>query len=336
MKKLNGFMHGINLGGWLSQCTSYSKKHYCEFITENDIETIAGWGLDHVRLPIDYNVIEKEDGSPDENGYQYVDNCIMWCKKHGMNVVLDLHSAKGFSFDKNLDDNTLFNDSNLQDRFINLWKNISARYGKYNNIAFELLNEVVEDDSSRWNRLVQRTIAEIRCCAPGIKIIVGGIHWNSVHTLRLLECSEDENIVYNFHFYEPFLFTHQHAPWQPLIADKSIRYRGNIEIYREESQKINCFGSGLYNTDKMGTEFMEKLIAEAVEAAEKAKVPLYCGEYGVIDRADIEDTVQWYEDIHDVFEKFGIGRAAWTYKGIDFGISESHYAQGLNQIITCL
>lgn len=57
MKKFEGYMRGINLGGWLSQCADYSEKHYSEFITESDIKTISEWGLDHVRLPIDYNVM---------------------------------------------------------------------------------------------------------------------------------------------------------------------------------------------------------------------------------------------------------------------------------------
>ena len=147
---------------------------------------------------------------------------------------------------------------------------------------------------------------------------------------------ENDNIVYNFHFYEPFLFTHQLASWQPLLADRAIRYSENIESYRKVSKEICCFGSGLYNTDRMGAEFMEKLISEAVEAAENANVPLYCGEYGVIDMADISDTALWFEDIHSVFEKYGIGRAAWTYKSMNFGISGEHYSPFLNRIIQCL
>ncbi|MFD1905037.1 hypothetical protein ACFSQ7_14825 [Paenibacillus rhizoplanae] len=50
-----------------------------------------------------------------------------------------------------------------------------------------MLNEIVEKDSSRWNALAHRTITEIRKHAPGTKIVVGGIQWNSVHTLELLD-----------------------------------------------------------------------------------------------------------------------------------------------------
>lgn len=336
MKRFEGYMRGINLGGWLSQCAEYSEEHYSSFIAESDIKTISEWGLDHVRLPIDYNVIEDEEGLPLESGYRHIDDCIEWCEKYGLNVILDLHTTKGFAFDHNPKDNVMFDSPELQERFISLWKNIAARYGKKIHIAFELLNEIVEKDSSRWNALVSKTISEIRRFAPDTKIIIGGIQWNSVHTLALLDVPDDKNIVYNFHFYEPFIFTHQLAPWQPLLTDKTIHYPGNMEEYRKVSKEISCFGSGLLGTDTMGAEFMEKLIAEAVEAAENANVPLYCGEYGVIDRAEISDTAVWFEDIHSVFKKFGIGRAAWTYKGIDFGICGEHYSQHLERIIQLL
>ena len=64
-------------------------------------------------------------------------------------------------------------------------------------------------------------------------------------------------------------------------------------------------------------------MAEAVAAAEKQGVPLYCGEYGVIDRADPEDALSWFRMIHTAFEKYGIGRAAWSYRQMDFGLSDA-------------
>ena len=53
MRRFNGYMHGIDIGGWLSQCV-YSKEHLDNFITEEDIKRIKGWGCDHVRVPVDY------------------------------------------------------------------------------------------------------------------------------------------------------------------------------------------------------------------------------------------------------------------------------------------
>ena len=77
MRTLDGFKKGVNLGGWLSQ-GPLDKEHLDTFITEKDIARIASWGLDHVRLPIDYDNFENEDGSDKEYGYAYIDSCIEW------------------------------------------------------------------------------------------------------------------------------------------------------------------------------------------------------------------------------------------------------------------
>ena len=98
MRTLDGFKKGVNLGGWLSQ-GPLDKEHLDTFITEKDIARIASWGLDHVRLPIDYDNFENEDGSDKEYGYAYIDSCIEWCRKYKLNMVLDLHKTYGYIFD---------------------------------------------------------------------------------------------------------------------------------------------------------------------------------------------------------------------------------------------
>ena len=97
MKKFEGYMHGIDLGGWLSQC-DYSKDRLENFITEPDIAKISSWGLDHVRVPVDYNIFRDENGFI-ESGFGYVDRAVEWCGKYGLNMILDLHKTYGYSFD---------------------------------------------------------------------------------------------------------------------------------------------------------------------------------------------------------------------------------------------
>ena len=66
-----GYYRGVNLGGWLSQC-DYSQERLDHFIEKPDIEKIASWGLDHVRIPVDYNVMENEDGTWKEEGFRRI------------------------------------------------------------------------------------------------------------------------------------------------------------------------------------------------------------------------------------------------------------------------
>ena len=80
MRQFEGFLKGVNLGGWISQFAEYSEEHFNTYIQETDIKKISEMGFDHVRVPVDYNVLEKEDGSVLESGYQYLFNCncIIW------------------------------------------------------------------------------------------------------------------------------------------------------------------------------------------------------------------------------------------------------------------
>ena len=96
--KQYGFYRGVNLGGWMSQC-DYSQERLNNFITEKDIEKIASWGLDHVRLPVDYNVLENEDGTYKPENFARIQRAYDWCRANGLNLVIDLHKTAGYSFD---------------------------------------------------------------------------------------------------------------------------------------------------------------------------------------------------------------------------------------------
>ena len=71
MKTFEGYQHGINLGGWLSQC-DHTWERYQNFIKEEDIAKIRDWGLDHVRVPVDYNLIEDKEGNYKEEGFEFL------------------------------------------------------------------------------------------------------------------------------------------------------------------------------------------------------------------------------------------------------------------------
>lgn len=70
-----GYQKGVNLGGWLSQC-NHDKEHYENFILEQDIADIASLGVDHIRVPFDYELIQTEEGIYKEEGFGYIDTCI--------------------------------------------------------------------------------------------------------------------------------------------------------------------------------------------------------------------------------------------------------------------
>ena len=75
MRKFEEFQKGVNLGGWISQFSKYDTAHFDTYITEEDIKNIKDFGFDHVRCPVDYIVLEDEDGVRKDSGYEYLHNC---------------------------------------------------------------------------------------------------------------------------------------------------------------------------------------------------------------------------------------------------------------------
>lgn len=294
MREFIGYMKGVNLGGWLSQCV-HTKEHYDTFITKDDFKNLSGWNLDHLRIPVDYNLFELE------NGFDYIDNAIMWCKEYGLNMILDLHKTYGYSFDAGEKEFGFFENEEYQEKFYALWEELAKRYSKHNQmLAFELLNEVTDKEfCDTWNRIATKCIEKIRSISKDVKILIGGYYNNSACAVKDLPDFEDENVVYNFHCYEPLKFTHQGAQWVPnMPADFKMTY--------QESQT--------------SVEYFEELFKETIEIADKRGKQLYCGEYGVIETVNVEDAAKWHNDIHAVFNKYGIGRAVWSYKQMDFDL----------------
>ena len=297
-----GFYCGVNLGGWLSQC-DYSEERLNGFITKKDIAVIAGWGLDHVRIPVDYNVVQREDGSVREDGFLRIERALKWCREYGLNAVIDLHKTAGFSFDKGEKEAGFFENPAYQARFYGLWEEMARRFGADSgHVAFELLNEVTEQRFiSAWNLIAAQCIRRIRALAPQTLILVGSYHNNSAAAVEALDAPADGRVVYNFHCYDPLPFTHQGAHWVDWLDQKA-------RVSFEEAA--------------LPADYFDRQFSPALRAAQKHGAMLYCGEYGVIDQAKPEDAVKWFRQIHDTFEKYGISRCAWSYKQMDFGLSD--------------
>ena len=282
--------------------------------------------MDHVRLPVDYPVLaDEETGEYSEVGVGYIENCLDWCETNGLNLIIDLHKAPGYSFNT-LDENQLFDNSDLQDRFVDLWATMAERFADIGDrLMFELMNEVVEETSDRWNALAHRAIEGIRAVDSERYVVYGGNHYNSVDELENIELVEDDDrIVYTFHFYKPHLFTHQFASWSDVtrLYDQEVQYPGtcpNLEEFVEEHPEY----AGIYERFgdvRLDAEWLAEAMQPAVDFVEQTGLPVYCGEYGVIDRAPSESRVNWYRNVTDLFTTHEIGRACWSYKRMGFGL----------------
>lgn len=328
MKEFKGYKKGVNFGGWLSQC-DHTKNTYDNFIKEDDFANALRLGYDHIRVPIDYELIEDEEGNFIEEGFSYIEFAIAMCKKNGLNMILDLHRTPGFSFDPFHNKTGLFESEELQERFYAIWDNLAKRFSNNADmLTFELLNEVTNPEyQPTWNKMAAKAINIIRGYSKDIHIIVGGYNNNSVEAIGAIDEPVDDNIVHTFHFYEPLLFTHQGAYW---IATMDQSFRCKFEMtygeYERLSAKYLCQAYSDFTkydeNEVIGEKYFDDLLSGAIKIAEERNVSLYCGEFGVIDRVSREEAQKWYDLFYKYLDKYSIGSAIWTYRGLDFGIVE--------------
>ena len=318
------FEAGVNLGGWISQYRHFDEAHFETFITEPDIQRIRSWGMDHVRLPVDYPVLEADEapGVYREAGFRFIDKCLEWCRRAELGIIIDLHRAPGYSFGT-LDTNTLFTSDEAQQRFIGIWTTMAERYRDRDaGVQFELLNEMVDKDSERWNALAHRTITAIRAIDPTRTIVYGGNRYNNVGQLKNIELVRDDtHIVYTFHFYHPHLFTHQHASWSKITRDYNhdVEYPGALPDFEEFVAEHPEYGSR-DEPSVFDRDYLMEALEPAAAFQRQTKLPLYCGEYGVIDVAPPDSRIRWHRDFVGLLREMGIGRAVWSYKGMSFAL----------------
>ena len=317
--KKNSFdiKNGVNISHWLSQSDQRGERRKAYF-TRSDVEYIAGLGYDHIRIPIDEEQMFDENGRKETEAFALLHEALGWCAEFDLRAVVDLHILRTHHF--NADKKPLFTDIKAQEQFYDCWRKISGELNKYSvdKVAYEPMNEPVADDPEIWNVIINRCVEIIRELEPNRTIIMGSNRWQNFATVKDLRIPEnDPNIMISFHYYEPFLLTHYKASWT-YTKDLSVpvHYPGQLIADADLDAAQNHARSGrmIYNMDVIERNFLQ-----VVEIAKKYGLKLYCGEYGCINAAPKEDKIRWYKDLYTLFERYGMARANWDYKG-GFGI----------------
>lgn len=313
---------GTNIAHWLSQSDRRGAARK-SFFGEEDVIFLADAGFDHLRIPIDEEQMWDEAGNREQEAFSLLDSALTWCQRHGLRAIVDLHILRSHHF--NEAEKPLWTDPAAQEKFYQLWRDLSAALKKYPEgmVAYELMNEPVADDPELWNDLVAQASAELRKLDPERIIVIGSNRWQSVNTFNELKLPEnDQHILLSFHFYEPFLLTHYQASWTNIKDyDGPVQYPGMIvpedvmeDLEPEIKQKI-AYNVKVYNKDTL-----ENMFSQPLNKAGNTGLPLYCGEFGVVESAPRKDRLRWYRDMVQLFDQHDVAYANWNYKSDNFGI----------------
>ena len=329
MKRFIGYERGMGIGGWLTNykrfnCLPVERRlaltigdfeHFKGYITENDVRYISELGMDHIRLGFDQIVLEESPGVYREEILDIIGRFIGWCEKYGLRAVLNLHKAIGNYCDIE-EEVGLFDSDELQERFIKLWEKLEDRFSGKSGVAFELLNEVRDVPPEKWNDLAEKTIKTIRSKNSSRKIIIGSTCWNSISTLDKLKIFDDENVIYTFHTYDPFSFTHQRGVLQPLplYYNREMPYPGDIEYYRDFERVANNKENTYVGYTVMDYRYLADNLKPVKEFIKRNpdKI-LWCGEFGTIRHCRLKWRENWMRDVIKFLKENEIPYCVWNY-----------------------
>ncbi|PWK63564.1 cellulase (glycosyl hydrolase family 5) [Aminobacter sp. AP02] len=188
---------------------------------ESDLRALKADGFDVVRIPVDPSVfLSGKTVTLREQLLESVLQSARLVNAAGLKAVVDLHliSAGGngqIGMAEVMDDPANF------DRYVDLVRQMALRLSKEDPtlLAFELMNEPVVDcepDAPKlWPERLRRLHAAARASATRLTLILSGSCWGSAVGLAALDpkAIPDDNVIWTFHSYQPFLLTHQGATW---------------------------------------------------------------------------------------------------------------------------
>ncbi|PKB17275.1 cellulase family glycosylhydrolase [Flavobacterium sp. 5] len=327
----NIVLRGLGLGGWMVQegymiqtgafagsqhkikqkitdligvknTEEFYKSYKANGIKKKDIDSLAAWGFNSIRLPMHYNLytpaIETEKNGQItwlEEGFKMTDDLVKWCAANKIYLILDLHATPGGQGKdaaiSDYDDSkpSLWESTANQDKMVALWEKLAQRYkdnpwiGGYDiinepnwNFSGTNQNGCDETLNTPLKALQVRITKAIRAIDTNHLVIIEGNCWgNNYNGMFPLW---DENMALSFHKYWN---TNDTASIQTMLN------------YRTQ-----------YN------------------------VPIWLGESG-------ENSNVWFEEAISLMETNNIGWAFWPMKKIEnlAGVTSVTKPEGYDQIL---
>jgi endoglucanase len=310
------FRKGVNLTNWF-QANNAREIQFSRY-TRQDFEQIKSLGVDVIRLPLNLHAMTK--GAPaytlDPLFLSFLDEAVTWSEELNLHLILDNHSFDPIADTK----------PEVEVILEKVWTQMAQHYkDRSDRLYYEILNEPHGISDAQWNAIQGRVIQAIRRYDTRHTLIVGATNFNSYQNLAQLPVYPDNKLIYTFHFYDPFLFTHQGATWMEpslgTLANLPFPYRAADMPAFPTNLRGTWYEGAFNNYAQEGTVAKVKQFLDvAANFKQTRQVPVFCGEFGVfMPNSRPADRVFWYETVRRYLEEKGIGWTSWDYHG-DFGL----------------
>lgn len=273
---------GVNILGWDALWRDRARGQF----QDAHFKLIREAGFQHVRI----NLHPLRDGQPDANGklraefFKIMDWAVDQALTNQLRVILDFHDDLAISPDP----------AGKRKAFLDAWTAIAEHcQARPSTVLFEILNEPAPKFTHEsWDEYWRAALAIIRKSNPERTVILGPAQWNGVGELDHLHLPpEDRNIIATVHYYNPFPFTHQGTPWTGQKDKTGVTWSAtDAEV-----------------------KAVEKDFAKVAQWAKENKRPVYIGEFGAYEKADLPSRIAWTVHVARQFEKQGWSWGVWQF-----------------------
>jgi endoglucanase len=316
---------GVNLSNWFTDSGRQP-------LGERDFQQIKAAGFDHVRLPVDPELLgfSLSDASSGRVLFDFtkIDDAINVARGNGLAVIFDLQPTAAFV-------GFMERDPRAEAGFIGLWKHIAEHYkaGGAGKLAFEILDAPRRDaDPMQYRSLVLETVAAIHGVSPNAIVIVDLPKDGGLDAFDGFTPLDDRNVYYGFRFFEPFLFTRQgrkesgygmplryfrNLPYPSHLADPAVAYAPNAADAIEAKKALQDYIAASWDIARVAHRI--KVAADWAKASGRRVI---CVAFGVTrDGAPAASRYQWIADVRTALEADDISWDLWDYTDL-FGIAK--------------
>ncbi len=332
---------GMNLSYLDNWWKGSKEKHFSDFAKpeeaakrEKAFFEIAKAGFKTVRIPICFSAwmqLKRPYDWENPKSLEMADLFVKWALANKLNVIVDLHHTE---FDGSIPE------AANAERIVNLWLRIAERYKNTDpeKVFFELRNEPHDMPAETWRWQAEQIIKVVRDIAPKHTLIVGFHDWNSRQAMLDSQPFADKNIIYTFHYYDPFLFTHQGSTWSGVEGIQEIKFLP-FPFVKEKNPKVPQIAQGKWVEKLIGSysddskaEKMFKDLKAAKDWSEKNKVPIFVGEFGSFaETATPDDRCRHAKVVYSALGKLRIPNAWWEWDG-----GFTMFKSGSSEISDCM
>jgi len=279
-------------------------------ITNDELKDIRSAGFTAIRLPVQW-ITRMDSVAPytiNKSFLERIDEVTKQTLKNHLAIIIE----------NCIDEELMAAPEKYKGRFISLWEQLSLHFASYpQQVMFEIMAEPHGKLEHLWNDYYPEALATIRKHNSTRPVIIGPVFYNNPRSINSLRLPDDDHfIIVTFHLYEPIKFTMQGEQWFPF--GKPMEWIGTKWTATPEEQKVIT-----YNMD---------IISKWAIANKR---PVFMGEFGVSDHADVESRAKFLKFYREQADQRNFSWGVFSYI-VGFSIYNKGAHEWRKELLTAL